>query len=99
MAADGWTFLTNHAGVLLCISRDPSVRLSEVAERVGITERATQRIVADLCEGGYILRSRVGRRNVYEVDLERPLRHGAMVGRRVGELLALLTADAGASGS
>lgn len=72
---DRWTFLTNHAHVFLCIARDPGVRLREVSERVGITERATQRIVADLEAAGYVTRTRVGRRNQYAVNPERPLRH------------------------
>src|SRR3982750_3707911 len=70
-----WAFLSNHAHVLLCIAKEPEVRLREVADRVGITERAVQRIVADLEEGGYLSRSREGRRNRYEVHLGRPLRH------------------------
>lgn len=70
-----WTFLTNHAHVLLCIARDPSVRLRDVAEQVGVTERAVQRIVAELEEAGYLRRQREGRCNRYEVDLDIPLRH------------------------
>src|SRR5207247_1242308 len=65
-----WTFLTNHAQVLLCLSGDPEIRLRDVAERVGITERACQRIVADLVATGYVTASRVGRRNHYTVDRE-----------------------------
>ncbi len=90
MAAADWTFLTNHGHVLLCIARDPGIRLREVAERVGITERAAQRIVRDLVEAGYITRKRVGRRNVYEIHPERPLRHPVEQAHSVGELFRLI---------
>lgn len=73
--APAWTLLTNHAQVLLCIARDPEARLRDVAERVGITERAAQRIVADLVDAGFLTRHRVGRRNTYEVHAAEPLRH------------------------
>src|SRR3954462_14190384 len=85
-----WTFLSNHAHVLLCIAKEPEVRLREVAHRVGITERAVQRIVADLEEGGYLSRSREGRRNHYEVHLDRPLRHSVESHREVGVLFTLI---------
>lgn len=85
-----WTFLTNHAHVLLCIARDPGVRLREVATEVGITERAAQRIVAELVEAGYISREREGRRNRYEVHNELPLRHPLEKSHEIGELLGLL---------
>ena len=83
-----WTFLTNHAHVLLCLAGDAELRLFDLAERAGITERATQRIVAELADGGYLERARVGRRNVYSVHLERPLRHPLERAHTVGELLA-----------
>ena len=85
-----WTFLSNHSHVLLCIAREPELRLREVAHRVGITERAVQRIVADLEEGGYLSRSRAGRRNHYEMHLDRPLRHSVESHREVGVLLNLI---------
>ncbi len=85
-----WTFLSNHAHVLICIAQEPEVRLHEVAARVGITERAVQRIVADLEEGGYLSRSREGRRNRYEVHLDRPLTHSVESHREVGVLLNLI---------
>ena len=79
MAIDGgkprWTFLTNHAHVLWCIARDPQVRIREIAQQVGITERATQRIVSELAAEGYISHERIGRRNRYEIHAEGPLRH------------------------
>ena len=70
-----WTFLTTHAHVLLCLAADADVVLREVAQQVGITERATQLIVADLEAAGYITRTRVGRRNHYDIDAQRQLRH------------------------
>ena len=90
----GWTFLTNHAHVLLCIARDSEVRLRDIAQQVGITERAAQGIVADLVADGYVTRTRVGRRNKYELVGALPLRHPLEQDRRVGELLALLTGEA-----
>ena len=85
-----WTFLTNHSHVLLCLVEDPEQRLRDVAERVGITERAVFRIVADLEEAGVITRRREGRRNQYEVHGDRPLRHAVEAHRTVGDLLGLL---------
>jgi hypothetical protein len=70
-----WTFLTNHAHVLLCLARSPELRLRDVAVEVGVTERAVQRIVADLEEGGYLTRRRSGRQNAYEINPEGPMRH------------------------
>jgi len=85
-----WTFLTNHAHVLLCVSKDPEVRLRDVATKVGITERAAQRIVADLVEAGYLERSREGRRNRYELHPDEPLRHPLESNHAIGEVLRLL---------
>ena len=85
-----WTFLTNHAQVLLCLAETPDIRLRDVAERVGVTERAIQRIVGDLVEAGYVKSSRVGRRNVYEVDRGHAMRHEAQAGYEVGTLLEAL---------
>ncbi len=86
-----WTFLTNHAHVLLCVARDPDVRLRDVAVAVGITERAAQRIVADLVEAGYLERTREGRRNRYRIDRALPLRHPLEREHAIGEVLAVLT--------
>jgi hypothetical protein len=83
-----WTFLTNHAHVLICLSADPDLRLRDIADLVGITERAAQRIVADLVAGGYVERSRAGRRNAYRLRLERPMRHPVEAERPVGALVA-----------
>jgi DNA-binding MarR family transcriptional regulator len=85
-----WTFLTNHAHVLLCVARDPGVRHRDLAERVGITERAVQRIVADLIEAGYLDSVREGRRNRYQLHPELPLRHPLERDHRIGEILAVL---------
>jgi DNA-binding IclR family transcriptional regulator len=71
----GWTFLSHHAQVLICVARDSDARLRDVAAEVGITERAVQAIVNDLVEAGYVTRTRVGRRNHYEVHGDQPLRH------------------------
>ncbi|MFN8559565.1 MAG: MarR family transcriptional regulator [Dehalococcoidia bacterium] len=87
-----WTFLTNHAHALVCIARDPDVRLTDIARLVGVTERAAQRIVNDLIEGGYVSRTRVGRRNVYAVHPDLPLRHPLEQHRDVGALLTVLAA-------
>ena len=86
-----WTFLTNHAQILLCLAETPDVRLRDVAERVGITERATQRILAELIEAGYVKTERIGRRNRYTVDREHAMRHSAQLGSRIGALLEALT--------
>jgi hypothetical protein len=82
-------FLTNHARALLCLARHPSARMRDVAALLGITERAVQRIVADLEAAGYLRVGRQGRRNVYEVDRQRPLAHAAEGPRTVGALLAM----------
>jgi DNA-binding Lrp family transcriptional regulator len=89
-----WSFLTNHAHVLLCIAHDPAIRLRDIAEAVGITERAAHRIVAELVEEGYVSRERRGRRNYYEVHPEQPLRHPTprhplMRDRTIAEVLAV----------
>ncbi|GII80927.1 ArsR family transcriptional regulator [Sphaerisporangium rufum] len=85
----GWTFLTNHAHVLLALARDPDARLRDVAESVGITERAAQAIVADLEAAGYLRRERVGRRNHYTINAVAEFRHPTQRHRRIGELIAL----------
>jgi predicted ArsR family transcriptional regulator len=93
MSRDGtthWTFLTNHAQVLLCIANDPDIRLRDVAETVGITERAAQRIVTDLAEAGFLERERHGRRNRYLINEKTEMRHPAQEGYEIGELLNLL---------
>lgn len=84
----GWTFLTNHGHVLVSIANQPDLRIREIADLVGIGERAAQSIVNDLVEAGYVTRTRVGRRNVYKIDPRRRLRHPLEREHRVDELLA-----------
>ncbi len=86
-----WTFLTNHAHVLLSIANDPELRLRDIAETVGITERAAQRIVSTLVADGYLTRRRVGRRSHYEVKTNLPLRHAIESHHTVAELVDLLS--------
>ena len=91
----GWTFLTNHGHVLVCLARDPDLRQRDLSALVGITERAAQVILDDLESSGYLTRERVGRRNRYVLALDRPLRHPLEAAHTVGELVELLAADAG----
>lgn len=81
-----WTFLTNHAHVLLCIAQNPEVRLAEIARLVGIGERAVHSIVSDLVDAGYVVREKHGRNNVYEVRLDQPLRHPLEAGHQIAEI-------------
>jgi DNA-binding IclR family transcriptional regulator len=85
-----WRFLSNHTQVLLCIHRDPNARFRDIAQSVGITERAAQRIVADLIESGYVESERVGRRNRYRIRTDIAMRHPAQRGHEIGELLQFL---------
>jgi DNA-binding transcriptional ArsR family regulator len=94
--AAGWTFLSNHTHVLVCLARNPDQVLREVAQQVGITERAVQRIVAELEAGGVVRRERQGRRNRYQLNLDAPLRHPLERHCTVGELLRSVTAAPGA---
>lgn len=86
----GWTFLTNHMHVLLCLAIDPSMRQRDIAMEVGITERAAQGIVNDLEAAGFIEKTRVGRRNNYRINGNATLRHRLEAHHTVGELLDLL---------
>jgi MarR family protein len=95
-----WGFLTNHALVLLCIARDPGVRLRDIAEAVGITERSAFGIVSDLAAAGYIVKEKGGRRNSYRVELSLPVPESADRSLAIGDLLALLGGpDAGRPGA
>jgi hypothetical protein len=85
-----WTFLSNHARVLACLADDPTVRLRDVADLVGITERAAQSIVADLAAAGCVTRRRIGRRNCYEIHREVHMRYDATHDLSVGDLLDFL---------
>ncbi len=89
----GWTFLSNHAHVLVCLSRDSELRLREIAELVGITERAASSIIADLEKAGYLTRVKAGRRNTYKLHLRKPLRHPLERSHRVGDLIEAVTAE------
>jgi predicted transcriptional regulator len=88
-----WTFLTNHAQVLICIARDPGIRLRQIAETVGITERATHRIVGELVETGYLSRERQGRRNSYTIHAQLPLPDMVAPDRKVSDLVAVLAGE------
>jgi DNA-binding MarR family transcriptional regulator len=85
-----WVFLSNHAHILLCIARDPDSRTRDIAEQVGITERAAQRIVSDLIAEGYLKRTKNGRRNHYEINRQGHLRTAAFVDLEIGPLLDVL---------
>ncbi len=85
-----WTFLTNHAHVLIILSAAPDLVLREVAMKVGITERGVQRIVQELADAGYIYREKIGRKNHYQVLMDRPLRHPIEAHRKIGDLLRLV---------
>jgi DNA-binding MarR family transcriptional regulator len=93
LATASWTFLTNHARVLLCIARDPGIRLRDIAARLDITERSAYGIVTDLTEAGYIVKQKDGRRNRYEIQEHLPLPEPTSRDRTVGEVLALLVGD------
>lgn len=88
--APAWSFLTNHAQVLLCIAQDPGIRLREIGEAVGITERAAHRIVVELADAGYISRTRNGRRNHYTIQSHLPLPDPLAGHQKIGDLLAVL---------
>jgi DNA-binding IclR family transcriptional regulator len=89
----GWTFLSNHAHVLVALAADPELRVRDLAERVGITERAVAKILADLQDVGVLRRERVGRRNVYWIDADAPLRHRVESHRTVRDILRLAEID------
>jgi DNA-binding IclR family transcriptional regulator len=86
-----WSFLTNHAQVLTCVARDPGIRLREIGDTIGITERAAHRIVTELAVAGYLSRERRGRRTHYTVQSHLPLPDPLARGQRVGDLLEILT--------
>jgi DNA-binding Lrp family transcriptional regulator len=86
-----WSFLTNHARVLLCLAEDPGIRLREIGDRIGVTERAAHRIVDELVAAGYVSRVRNGRRNNYTVHRQMPLPDRLARRQSLGDLLAILT--------
>jgi DNA-binding transcriptional ArsR family regulator len=89
-ATRSWTFLSNHGHVLVCLAQDPAARLRDVALRVGVTERAVQKILADLAAAGVVERRREGRRNRYRLRTDRPLRHPIEAHRTVAALLGMV---------
>src|SRR5436305_10163875 len=85
-----WSFLTNHARVLMCIAHDPGIRLRDIAATLDITERTAFGIVADLTDGGYVVKEKDGRRNRYQIQDHLPLREAVTRERTIGEVLNLL---------
>jgi len=85
-----WTFLTNHSHVLICLSRDPDLRLRDLAQLVGITDRAVSTLIDELEAAGYVKRTKVGRRNRYEVHADGPMRHQVERGHQIGELIDVM---------
>ncbi len=90
-----WSFLTNHARVLLCIAHDPGARLRDIAAGLGITERSAHTIVADLAEAGYVVKQKDGRRNRYQIEAHLPLTEPGTREPAIGEVLALLLGQTG----
>ncbi|MEU5595091.1 helix-turn-helix domain-containing protein [Streptomyces sp. NPDC020298] len=95
----GWTFITNHARVLAAIADNPSTRIRDIAAHCRLTERAVQKIIADLERDGYLSHTREGRSNSYRIDPSKILRHPAEAGLTVAALLALLIQDEAARGT
>jgi DNA-binding IscR family transcriptional regulator len=89
-----WTFFSNHTHVLVCLAADGDQTVRDIAQKVGITERAVLRIVSELEQGGVLARERDGRRNRYTIDAEAPLRHPLEAHCRIGDVLALVTPKA-----
>ena len=87
---ESWSFLTNHARVLLCIASDPGARLRDIAASLGITERSAYGIVTDLTSAGYVVKHKDGRRNRYQIQAHLPLPEPTSRERTVGEVLAVL---------
>jgi DNA-binding MarR family transcriptional regulator len=85
-----WSFLTNHARVLACIAGDPGIRLRDIGDTVGLTERAVHRIVVELSSAGYLARERRGRRNHYTIQSQLPLPEPLARGQKVSDLLRIL---------
>ena len=91
--ASSWTFLTNRAHVLICIAREPDIRIADLAGRIGIGERATHRILRELKAAGYVTVTKEGRRNVYQIDLDRPLRHPLEAGHQLRAIVDPLVGE------
>lgn len=92
-----WTFLTNHGHILVCLQIDPTLRVRDLADRVGITERAAHRILTDLTRAGYLAKEREGRRNRYRLNLDHPMRHPLERSKPVRDLIEALATPAGTS--
>jgi hypothetical protein len=90
---ESWSFLTNHARVLLCIARDPGARLRDIAASLGITERSAYGIITDLTAAGYVVKQKHGRRNRYQIQAHLPLREPASQEPAIGDVLAVLAGD------
>ena len=88
---EGWTFLSNHAHVLICLALQPDARLRDLAARVGITERAVQKIVSELTTAGVLSTTKVGRRNHYTLHTRQPLRHPVESHRTIQDLIKMVT--------
>ena len=95
VGAARWTFLTNHAHVLILLAQHPDMILRQVAVRVGITERAVQRIVMELEEDGFVIREKAGRQNTYRLNLNQPLRHPVEGHRTIGDVVKVVLGEAG----
>jgi hypothetical protein len=93
LRVESWNFLTNHARMLLCIARDPGVRLRDAAASLGITERSAHGIVADLAAAGYVVKHKHGRRNRYQIQTHLPLPEPASQEPAIGDVLAMLVGD------
>jgi hypothetical protein len=93
-----WTFLTNHGHVLVCIAHNSGVRIADIADLVGIGERAAHRIVGDLVRDGYVVRTKDGRRNTYAINFEQPLRHPLEASHSIGEIFGALAGRPGGRG-
>ena len=87
--AANWTFLSNHAHVLILLAKEPEILLRDVADLVGITERAVQKIVADLEKSGFFKKEKIGRCNRYNINMKIPLRHPLEAHKQIGELLSI----------
>lgn len=88
--ASNWTFLTNHSHVLLCLAKDPYMRIRDLSASVGITERAVQRILAELAEGDFIDKTKDGRRNIYKLKADKALKHPVESHKQVKDLINLI---------
>lgn len=98
MSGGDWTFLSNHGHVLVCLARDPDVRMRDVAASVGITERAVQQIVRDLVDEAYVEKEKVGRRNRYRVVRSAHFRHDLEADVSLGSFVDLVLDDGPADG-